>query len=60
MVMKVSNVLETNLCKINYSESLKELAEATIQLLEGKIIEYKLFFDISTNELLIKKSSAIF
>ncbi len=53
MVMKVSKVLETNLCKINYSESLKELAEATIQLLEGKIIEYKLFFDISTNEQII-------
>ncbi len=43
-------VLETNLCKINYSESLEKLAEATVQLLEQKIIEYKLFFDLSTSE----------
>lgn len=43
--MKASKFLETNLCKINYSGSLKELAEATIQLLERKINQYKLFFD---------------
>lgn len=46
----MKKVLETNLCKINYSESLEKLAEATVQLLEQKIIEYKLFFDLSTSE----------
>lgn len=29
-------VLETNLCKINYSESLEDLAQATLSLLEKK------------------------
>lgn len=37
-------ILETNLCKINYSDSLEDLAEATVQLLDKKIIEYRLFF----------------
>ncbi len=46
-------VLETNLCKINYAESLEKLAEATVQLLDQKIIEYKLFFDLSTNERIV-------
>ena len=36
--------LETNLCKINYSESLEDLAQATISLLNEKIIEYNTFF----------------
>ncbi len=42
--------LETNLCKINYSNSLEDLAEATISLLNQKINEFNLFFDISNNE----------
>ncbi len=37
--------LETNLCKINYSDSLEGLAEATVQLLDKKIIGYRLFFE---------------
>ncbi len=45
--------LETNSCKINYSDSLEKLAEATVQLLDQKIIEYKLFFDLSTSEQII-------
>ena len=49
----VRKVLETNLCKINYAESLEKLAEATVQLLDQKIIEYKLFFDLSTNERIV-------
>ncbi len=43
-------VLETNLCKINYSESLEDLAQTTLSLLEKKIIEYNTFFDISIQE----------
>ena len=43
-------VLETNLCKINYSESLEKLTEATIQLLDKKIIEYRLFFESPISE----------
>ena len=42
--------LETSLCQINYSESLENLAEATVSLLDQKIKEFKLFFDISNNE----------
>lgn len=41
----MGKVLETNLCKINYSDSLEDLAEATVQLLDKKIIEYRLFFE---------------
>lgn len=40
-------ILETSLCRINYSESLEDLAEATVQLLYKKIIEYRLFFELS-------------
>ena len=47
--------LETNLCKINYSESLEDLAQATIELLDKKIIEYNTFFDISIQEKIIGK-----
>ena len=36
-------VLETNLYKINYSESLEDLAQATLSLLDKKIIEYSIF-----------------
>ena len=43
-------VLETNLCKINYSQSLEDLAQATVSLLDQKIEEYKLFFGISIDE----------
>lgn len=46
-------VIETNLCKINYSESLEELAEATVQLLDKKITEYSLFFNISLSEQIV-------
>ena len=45
--------LETDLCKINYSDSLENLAEATVPLLNQKILEYKLFFDISNNEQIV-------
>ena len=45
--------LETNLCKINYSESLEDLAQATIELLDKKIIEYNTFFDISIQKKII-------
>ncbi len=43
-------VLETNLCKINYSESLEDLAQATLSLLDKKIIEYSIFFCVNIEE----------
>lgn len=43
-------VLETNLCKINYSESLEDLAQATLSLLDKKIIEYNIFFGVNIEE----------
>ncbi len=46
-------VLETDLCKINYSDSLENLAVATASLLDQKIEEYKLFFGISSNEQIV-------
>lgn len=46
-------ILETNLCKINYSDSLEDLAEATVQLLNKKIIEYRLFFESSISEQIV-------
>lgn len=46
-------ILETNLCKINYSDSLEDLAEATVQLLDKKIIEYRLFFGSPISEQII-------
>lgn len=48
--MKMRKSLKTNLCEINYSESLENLAQATISLLNQKIEEYKLFFSISSDE----------
>ena len=42
--MKMRKSLKTNLCEINYSESLENLAQATVSLLNKKIEEYKLFF----------------
>ena len=46
-------VLENNLCKINYAESLKPLAEQTILLLNKKIKEYENFFKIKLNKKVI-------
>ena len=48
--MKMRKSLKTNLCEINYSESLENLAQATVSLLNKKIEEYKLFFSISSDE----------
>lgn len=48
--MKMRKNLKTNLCEINYSEGLENLAQATISLLNQKIEEYKLFFSISSDE----------
>lgn len=45
--------LKTNLCEINYSESLENLAEATVSLLDQKIEKYKLFFGISSDESIV-------
>lgn len=49
----MSKILKTNLCKINYSDSLQELANATIILLQNKIIEYKRFFNVDFNDEII-------
>lgn len=38
--------IETNNCKINYSESLQNLAENTVILIDKKIHEYRLFFEL--------------
>ena len=46
-------ILETNLCKINYSDSLQELANATIELLQNKIIEYRKLFNIEFDDQII-------
>lgn len=51
--MIMSKILETNLCKINYSDSLQELANATLILLQNKIIEYRKFFNIEFDEQII-------
>ena len=49
----MSKTLETNLCRINYSDSLEELSNATIKLLQNKIVEYKKLFNIDFNEQII-------
>lgn len=49
----MSKILDTNLCKINYSESLQELANSTVELLQNKIIEYKKLFNIEFDEQII-------
>ncbi len=49
----MKKVLETSLCKINYSESLEDLVEATVSLLNQKIKEFKLFFDITNDEQIV-------
>lgn len=43
-------VLETSLCKINYSDSLEDLVQATIPLLDKKVIEYSTFFGVNIQE----------
>ena len=47
--------LEISLCRINYSESLEDLAQTTISLLNEKIIEYNTFFGITIQEKIIGK-----
>lgn len=46
----MEKILETGLCRINYSESLEDLAQATISVLNKKIIEYNTFFGITIYE----------
>lgn len=46
----MEKMLETRLCRINYSESLEDLAHATISSLDKKIIEYNTFFGITIQE----------
>ena len=46
----MEKILETNFCKINYSDSLHEFSELTIKLLQDKINEYKELFNIEFNE----------
>lgn len=46
----MEKILETNFCKINYSDSLHELSELTIKLLQDKINDYKELFNIEFNE----------
>ena len=48
----MSKILETNLC-INYSDSLKGVAEATIKLLQVKIVEYEKLFNIKFDEQIV-------
>ncbi len=40
-------ILETNLCKINYSDSLENLVKETMPILNQKAMEYKMLFGIS-------------
>ena len=43
-------ILETNLCKINYSDSLENLVKETMPILNQKAMEYKMLFGISNEE----------
>lgn len=45
--------IETNLCIVNYSDSLEPLAKATIPLLNEKIKEFNDFFNISNDKQII-------
>ena len=45
--------LETKLVKINYSDSLQDLADKTVELLQSKIKEYSDFFEIEINDKII-------
>jgi hypothetical protein len=49
----MQKIIETNLYKINYSDSLQELAETTIKLLQIKIDEYKKLFNIQIDEQIV-------
>ena len=49
----MQKTIETNLCRINYSNSLKELADATIKLLQTKIVEYEKLFNIQIEEQIV-------
>ena len=49
----MQKIIETNICKINYSDSLQELAESTIQLLQTKIVEYKKMFNMQFDEQIV-------
>ena len=49
----MEKILETSLCRINYSESLEDLARATISVLNKKIIEYNTFFGITIQKKII-------
>ena len=49
----MSKILETNLCRIDYSDSLEELSNATVKLLQNKIVEYKKLFNVEFNEQII-------
>ena len=46
-------VLETALCRINYSENLEKLVVENAQLINKKIIEYELLFGISIKEQIV-------
>lgn len=49
----MQKIIETNICRINYSDSLQELAESTIELLQSKIVEYQKIFNIQIDEKII-------
>lgn len=49
----VQKVFKTNICQINYSDSLQELVDETVKLLQNKIIEYRKFFGIEFDELIV-------
>ena len=49
----MQKIIETNICKINYSDSLQELAESTIKLLQTKIVEYQKMFNTQFDEQIV-------
>ena len=49
----MQKIIETNICRVNYSDSLQELAESTIKLLQTKIVEYKELFNIQFDEQIV-------
>ena len=49
----MQKMIETNLFRIYYSDSLQELAEKTIELLQTKIAEYKKILNIQFDEQII-------
>ena len=49
----MQKIIESNICRINYSDSLQELAESTIKLLQIKIDEYKKLFNIQFDEQIV-------